>query len=198
MNTALYGFIAWLPTFFVKQGVSVVTSLGYTTAMSLGGPVGAAIGMYLSDRLGRKPGIMAFSAIAIVLGLTYPQMSDPLAIGLVGFALVTSIYVLLAFTWSLYIPELFPTDIRMRGAGFCNTVGRLMTILTPYMVITAFTAFGVLGVVTVLSSLLLLQLIVVGLLGIETKRQPLEALAPENQEALIGMPLESSRARAID
>ena len=155
--------------------------------------------MYLSDRLGRKPGIMGFSAIAIVLGLVYPQMSDPLAIGLVGFALVTSIYVLLAFTWSLYIPELFPTDIRMRGAGFCNTVGRLMTILTPYMVITAFTAYGVLGVVAALSSLLLLQLIVVGLLGIETKRQPLEALAPENQDALVGMPLaDSARIRAID
>ncbi|MDB5362443.1 MAG: major facilitator superfamily 1 [Rhodospirillales bacterium] len=199
MNTALYGFIAWLPTFFVKQGVSVVTSLGYTTAMSLGGPVGAAIGMYLSDRLGRRPGIMVFSAIAIVLGLIYPQMSDPMAIGLVGFALVTSIYVLLAFTWSLYIPELFPTDIRMRGAGFCNTVGRLMTILTPYMVITAFTAYGVLGVVATLSTLLLLQLIVVGLLGIETKRQPLEALAPDGQDALLGMPMaDGSRVRAID
>jgi putative MFS transporter len=187
MNTALYGFIAWLPTFFVKQGQSVVTSLGYTTAMSLGGPIGAAIGMYLSDRLGRKPGIMSFSAVAIVLGLIYPQMTDPLMIGLVGFALVTSIYVLLAFTWSLYIPELFPTDIRMRGAGFCNTVGRLMTIVTPYMVIAAYGAYGVTGVVSALCSLLLLQLIVVGLLGIETKRRPLEALAPESENAVLGM-----------
>jgi MFS transporter, putative metabolite:H+ symporter len=199
MNTALYGFIAWLPTFFVKQGQSVVTSLGYTTAMSLGGPVGAAIGMYLSDRLGRKPGIMSFSAIAIVLGLIYPQMSDPMMIGLVGFALVTSIYVLLSFTWALYIPELFPTDIRMRGAGFCNTVGRLMTIVTPYVVVPVFGAYGVTGVVGALCGLLLLQLVVVGVLGIETKRRPLEALAPENENTMLGLRVaEGSQVRVAD
>jgi len=134
----------------------------------------------------------------VLLGLAYPTMNDPVAIAGVGFLLVTSVYVLLSLTWSLYIPELFPTNIRMRGAGFCNTIGRLMTILTPYIVITAFTAYGVLGVVATLSSLLLLQLIVVGLLGIETKRQPLEALAPDSQDALLGMSVtDGSRVRAI-
>jgi putative MFS transporter len=181
MNTALYGFIAWLPTFFVKQGQTVVSSLGFTAAMSLGGPAGAALGIWLSDWLGRKPGIMIFSALSIVLGLMYPQMADPLAIGIAGFALVTSIYVLLAFTWSLYIPELFPTGIRMRGAGFCNTMGRLMTIITPYIVVAAYNAYGVGGVVGVVDGLLVLQLLVVGLIGIETKKQPLEMLAPEAQ-----------------
>ncbi len=38
------------PAFFVKQGMSVVSSLGFTTLMSLGGPVGALIGMWLGDR----------------------------------------------------------------------------------------------------------------------------------------------------
>jgi MFS transporter, putative metabolite:H+ symporter len=198
MNTALYGFIAWLPTFFVKQGQSVVSSLGYTTAMSLGGPVGAALGMWLADRIGRKPGIMIFSGLAIALGLIYPTMTDPWMIGVVGFALVGTIYVLLAFTWSLYIPELFPTDIRMRGAGFCNTVGRLMTIVTPYLVVEIFNAYGVMGVVTMLSSLMALQIIMVGLLGFETKRRPLEELAPEEADIVAGPVVESRRARAVE
>lgn len=180
MNTALYGLIAWLPTFFVKQGVSVVTSLGFTTAMSLGGPIGSALGMYLSDKLGRKPSIIMFSASAMVLGLVYPHMIDPVAITAVGFGLVMSAYVLVAIAWSLYIPELFPTDIRMRGAGFCNTIGRLMTIVTPYGVVAVFSAYGVNGVVMVIGALLLMQIVVVALFGIETKLRPLEALAPEN------------------
>ena len=178
MNTALYGFIAWLPTFFVKSGHSVVASLGFTTAMSLGGPVGAALGMWLADAIGRKPGIMAFSLLSVALGLAYPTMNDPMALAGVGFLLVTSIYVLLALTWSLYIPELFPTDIRMRGAGFCNTIGRLMTIVTPYLIVFLFGLYGVYGVVAVLCGLLLLQTVVVAAVGIETRRTPLEALAP--------------------
>ncbi len=188
MNTALYGFIAWLPTFFVKSGQSVVSSLGYTTVMSLGGPIGAALGMWLSDTIGRKPGIMAFSVLAIVLGLAYPNMTGAIAIILVGFLLVTSIYILLSFTWSLYIPELFPTDLRMRGAGFCNTVGRLMTIVTPYLIVFLFGLHGVFGVVAVLCGMLLLQTLVVALVGIETRQAPLEALAPGQSGSAVPAP----------
>lgn len=196
MNAGLYGFIAWLPTFFVLEGRSVVTSLAFTTAMSLGGPVGASLGMWLSDRLGRKLGIMAFSAAAIALGVTYPLMEAPAAIAFVGFCLVTTFYVLVALIFALYIPELFPTDIRMRGVGFCGSVGRLTTIVTPYAVIAAYGLYGVMGVVIGLSGLLLLQLIVVATIGLETKRRSLEALAPVTEAlALHGQPLRALEDR---
>ena len=54
-NAAIYGFIAWMPTFFVKQGLSVVTSLGYSTLMSLGGPLGAVIPLVASNVALRLP-----------------------------------------------------------------------------------------------------------------------------------------------
>ena len=44
INTLIYGFITWLPSFFVKQGLSIATSFNFTLIMSLGAPVGAAIG----------------------------------------------------------------------------------------------------------------------------------------------------------
>ncbi len=147
LNTAIYGFIAFLPTFMVKQGMSIVTSLDYTTIMSLGGPVGALIGMWLGDRVGRKPCIVGGSVLAIIFGALYPTINDPALLTLVGFLLVTSVYVLVAIAWGLYVPELFPTEVRMRGAGFCNTAGRLMTILTPQLVVPLFAAFGVAGVI---------------------------------------------------
>ncbi len=37
LNTAVYGFIAFMPTFMVRQGMTIVSSLNYTTLMMLAG-----------------------------------------------------------------------------------------------------------------------------------------------------------------
>lgn len=180
LNTAIYGFIAFLPTFMVRQGISIVTSLNYTTLMSLGGPVGAFVGMWLGDRIGRKRCIIWFSLAALVFGAVYPQVHDTNLLMLVGFLLVTSIYVLVAIAWGLYVPEQFPTEVRMRGAGFCNTAGRMMTILTPQLTVPLFAAFGVAGVIGMVAALLVLQAVMVALFGVETRARPLEALVPRD------------------
>src|SRR6202012_5784496 len=99
--------------------------------MSFGSPVGALLGMWLSDRVGRKPCIIGFSVAAIAFGTIYPHAGSPGMLMLAGFLLIASIYVLVANSWALYVPELFPTEIRLRGAGFCNTIGRLTTVVTP-------------------------------------------------------------------
>ena len=179
INTVIYGFVAWLPTFLVKQGVSIVSSLGFTTLMSLGGPVGAVAGMWLGDHVGRKPVLVGFSLATLVLGFIYPYAPSEGLLVLVGFALVTCVYVMVAVAWGLYVPELFPTEIRMRGAGFCNTMGRLMTIVTPQIVPVIFLRAGVVGVVAMLAALLLIQAIAVAFFGIETRQQSLEALRPQ-------------------
>jgi putative MFS transporter len=177
LNTALYGFVAFLPSFMVRQGLTVASSLNYITLMSFGGPVGAVLGMLLADKLGRKPCIVIFSLAAILFGAIYPQLSDPTLVTLTGFLLVTAIYVMVAIAWGMYVPELFPTAIRMRGAGFCNTLGRFMTILTPQITTFLFATAGIVAVLAFVVSLLLLQAIVVLVLGIETKKIPLEALS---------------------
>jgi MFS transporter, putative metabolite:H+ symporter len=115
----------------------------------------------------------------IVLGFIYPYVPSEALLALVGFALVTCVYIMVAVAWALYVPELFPTEIRMRGAGFCNTMGRLMTIVTPQIVPVIFVRAGVVGVVAMLAALLLIQAIAVAFFGIETRQKPLEALRPE-------------------
>ena len=183
LNTAIYGFIAFLPTFMVKQGMNIVTSLDYTMIMSAGGPVGALIGMWLGDRVGRKPCIIGGAVLAIVFGALYPTMTDAAALTLIGFLLVTSVYVLVAIAWGLYVPELFPTEVRMRGAGFCNTAGRMMTILTPQLTVPLFAAFDVVGVIAMVGALLAFQGLLVAFFGIETKGRSLEALVPAAAKA---------------
>ena len=179
LNTVIYGFIAFLPSFMVRQGLTITTSLNYVTLMSFGGPVGALIGMWLADRIGRRPCMIIFSFAAICFGAIYPNLVDPTYITLDGFALVTSIYVLVGVAWSLYVPELFPTVIRMRGAGFCNTLGRMFTILTPQITTLLYGLAGDTAVVSYVVALLLLQVIVVLAFGVETKQVPLEMLEDE-------------------
>ncbi len=64
VNFCFYGFIGWLPTFLLKQGATITTSLVWTTVMAIGAPVGALIGLSLSDRIGRKPAIIGACLVA--------------------------------------------------------------------------------------------------------------------------------------
>src|SRR3979409_957302 len=38
INTLLYGFVTWLPVFFIKQGRSIATSFGYSLLVAMGAP----------------------------------------------------------------------------------------------------------------------------------------------------------------
>jgi len=52
-NTLIYGFVTWLPTFFVAEGRSIARSFLYSFMMSAGAPVGSAIGAVTADSWGR-------------------------------------------------------------------------------------------------------------------------------------------------
>ena len=176
INTLLYGFVVWLPTFFVRQGLSIATSFGYSFVMALGAPLGSALGALTADRWGRKPTIIGASALAVGLGLIYPLIRDPVTLVVVGFVLTVPIYVLVALLFGIYIPELFPTELRLRGSGICNTFGRGATIVTPFLVVALYQEGGVGGVMNLMVALLVIQIVVVGVFGMEPARRRLEEL----------------------
>ena len=129
-----------------------------------------------ADRWGRKPTIIGASAAAILFGILYPMTLDPVLLPLVGFGLTVPIYVLVALLFGIYIPELFPTEVRLRASGLCNTVGRGATIVTPFLVVTLFEAYGIAGVTGLMIGLLALQIVAVALFGVEPRSQSLESL----------------------
>jgi MFS transporter, putative metabolite:H+ symporter len=176
INTILYGFVTWLPTFFVKDGRDIVKSMTFTALMTLGAPIGSAIGAYTSDFWGRKPTILGASIAAMALGALYPFMRSPLALVSTGFLLIIPIYVLVSLLFAIYVPELFPTEVRLRASGICNAIGRSASIVTPWVVVMLFQRYDVAGVLGLMISLLALQVVVVGTLGIEPKRLSLEAV----------------------
>jgi len=173
----LYGFLAWLPTFFVKQGYSIASTFAWTTAMSAGGPVGALVGMWLADRIGRRTGVIAATLSAALFSAVYPFVGDGWLLMAIGFSLVGSLYVMIAIGYALYVPELFPTAYRLRGTGLCATAGRLTTSLVQFPIVALFGWRGVGGVVALLVVLLLFQAVVFQLFAIETKDKTLEEIA---------------------
>lgn len=176
---SLYGFITWLPTFFVRQGFTVVASIQWTLVMSLGAPFGAIVGLYLADHAGRRRTIAIVALLAALAGMLFPNVGSGIGLMIVGFCLFTAIYILLTVAFAIHIPEMFPTHLRMRGTGVCSTVGRLTTAFVQYAIISLFAWGGLTAVVGALSGLLLLLSLTIVLFGIETAQRSLEDISSD-------------------
>jgi putative MFS transporter len=179
VNTLIFGFVTWLPTFFVQSGRSILSSLTASLIMSLGAPLGSGIGAVTADFWGRKPTILGASLLTIVIGGIYPFVTDTSRLLTVGFLLMIPVYVLVTLLFAIYIPELFPTEVRMRASGICNTFGRGATIVTPFAVVALFRAYQVAGVLAFLILLLIVQILVVGIFGVEPRKRRLEEIDKE-------------------
>ena len=90
------------------------------------------------------------------------------------------IHVCLLRVGGLYIPELWPTHLRLRGSGFVNAVGRIVAVFTPYGVAALLTHYGSITVFMVLGVMLLLCALVLSIFGIETRKVSLEEISEVN------------------
>jgi putative MFS transporter len=173
-----YSLSAWLPTFFVSQGMSVAHSLFFNAAMMAGWIAGPLLLIFISDRIGRRWGLVMFGVLCAVFASTYPFVRLPHLIVMCGFLLVSavSIFSNLALGGS---PELFPTEYRFRGGGFAQMIGRVGLIGSPFIVLSLFARFGIAGVVLTIAAGYLAVALLMAVAGIETNQQSLEALEPE-------------------
>jgi len=103
-------------------------------------------------------------------------MHEATALLTVGFLLVVAIYVQVAILFGVYTPELFPTEVRLRANGICNTIGRAATIVSPFIVLALFRNYGVTGVLGLMIGLLIVHIIVLAVWGIEPVNRGLEEL----------------------
>lgn len=179
VNTLIYGFVTWLPTFFVAEGRSIASSLVYALLMSMGAPLGSAIGAFTADSWGRRPTIVGASVLTIVIGSIYPLATNNTLLLITGFLLIIPIYVQVTLLFAIYVPELFPTEVRMRASGICNTVGRAATVITPFVVVRLFKSYEMRGVLGLMIGLLIVEIVVVVLFGIEPRKRRLEEIGRE-------------------
>src|SRR6201984_79432 len=75
INTLIFGFVLFLPQFFLRQGLTLNNSLAYTGVLSAGSLVGCALGAYTSDAVGRRLSIIGASIVTIVAGYIYARFN---------------------------------------------------------------------------------------------------------------------------
>jgi MFS transporter, putative metabolite:H+ symporter len=180
VNTLIFGFVTWLPQFFVQQGLTITRSFEYTLVLAVASPAGCALGAVCADSIGRRMSIIGASIATIVLGAIYATFTGataPAPVLGVGFLLVLAIYVQVAILFGVYTPELFPTEVRLRANGICNTLGRAATIVSPFIVLTLVTRYGMPGVLGLMIGLVIVQIVVVWTWGVESRQRGLEEVA---------------------
>jgi putative MFS transporter len=97
--------------------------------------------------------------------------------------LIAAIYVQTAILFGVYTPELFPTEVRLRANGVCNTLGRLATVFSPFVVGYLMQTYQLPGVIGLMIALVVVQIAVVWLWGVEPRQRALEAVASAPQSA---------------
>jgi putative MFS transporter len=105
--------------------------------------------------------------------------SDPVTVLSVGAVLIVAIYIQTALLFDVNTPELFPTEIRLRANGICNTLGRAATVVSPFVVGFLMVNYALPGVIWLMIGLVVVQIVAVYFWGVEPARRSLEGLDPK-------------------
>ena len=130
---------------------------------------------FLADVVGRRPTVSLFSLGTVAAGLTLylalPAYDPwyPVVLPIFGF------FVIGVFSgYAVYLPELFPTQIRSTAVGFCTGSARIITSFGPLVAGLLVGAFGgSFNRVTAVMTCFALLSIIAMYLGRETKGDPL-------------------------
>jgi MFS transporter, putative metabolite:H+ symporter len=171
-----YGFNNWVPSLLIKQGITVSTSLGYTTLIALAAPVGPLVGFFLGDRLERKWIIVASAGAILACGLIFGQAHDSALIIAMGVALTLAANIM-SFSFHAYQQELFPTGIRARAAGFVYSWSRLSVIFSSFIIAFVLERAGALGVFVFIAAAMGLVMATIGVFGPRTTNLALETIS---------------------
>lgn len=172
-----YAFQAWVPTYLVKAGHPISTTLAFTFLMQLGAIPGNLLGGWLGDRFGRRKTLAVNFILLGLLGIPYSYPANDVELVIVGFVWVTIANIMITSSIASYVPEVFPTDVRMQGSAFANAVSRAGTVVSPYAVTALFLGFGPPGVFLASFAMFIVGAIVVVVVGFETNNRSLEEIA---------------------
>jgi len=130
-----YALSVWLPTFLkTERHLSSLNTGSYLLIHILGAFVGFIVGAYLADAIGRKRTFMLSalgSVLCLVIYLAAP-ISDS-AMLLLGAPLGFILYMMFS-AMGPFMTELYPTEVRGAGQGFCYNSGRAIGALFPTLV----------------------------------------------------------------
>lgn len=134
MLGAYYSVTTWLPTFLeTERHLSTTDRTGYLMMVIAGSIAGYWVSAWVSDGMGRRRSFILFACCAAVLILIYLRMPVSGGMLLIGFPLgffAMGIFACMGACFS----ELFPSNVRGSGQGFCYSVGRAIGAACPALI----------------------------------------------------------------
>lgn len=175
-TVGFYGFANWVPTLLIKQGITVTTSLGYSSVIALAAPVGPIIGLFIADKFERKTVIVAMAGLVIICGLWFSQTTTALLLICLGVGLTLGSNIM-SYSFHAYQAELFPTSFRARAVGFVYSWSRFSAIFTAFLIAAVLKEFGVTGVFIFIAVAMVIVMLAIGMMGPRTKGLELEKIS---------------------
>lgn len=183
---AYMSMAVWLPTIFMDVfHFSLNTSLKYTLAASVCGLLGRFLGVYLIEKIGRRPSItsgLIMTGLSLILfGYTKnPSVLLVVAMSLYFFYDGVSVCIM------AYVPELFPTSVRLKANALCAATAQLVAATSPILAGYLMNANQFQAIFWVYAATLLIPMLVFLIMGKETKGKGLEELT--NNTDMISSP----------
>jgi len=138
-----YAITTWLPTFLrTERNITVVSSLSYLLIVTVGSFFGYVVSAYLNDAIGRRLNFIMFAIGSglIVFGYTHLPVSNEWMMVL-GFPLGFFASGIFSGMGPL-MTEMYPTEVRAAGQGFCYNAGRGVAAFFPALVGSAAATLG--------------------------------------------------------
>lgn len=169
MLIGLWGMFSWIPTWVQsllgtadgqdERGIAMML-------LGAGGLAGGFTSGWVSNALGvRKAMIFCFSGCIVMSVLLFGLNSSFSTVIFAELALLSFFFGISQGLLSIYIPQLFPVNIRGTFTGICFNVGRIITAIAIFFVgylvtffhgygntLLAFAAIFVIGIITMLFS----------------------------------------------
>jgi MFS family permease len=143
MLIGLWAIFSWIPT-WIQNLISVgdgQKQRGLSMMMlGMGGLTGGFLSGWLTNAIGaRRSMLICFSVLSFVLFKTNSSFSNVIYVEIAVMALFFGVS---QGVLSVYIPNLFPVNIRGTATGFCFNTGRLVTAVAVLFVGVLVSALG--------------------------------------------------------
>ncbi|WP_042416058.1 MFS transporter [Comamonas aquatica] len=172
-NFGYYGIMIWMPSFLSKQlDFSLTKSSMWTAVTIVGMMAGIWIFGQLADRIGRKPSFLLFQLGAVIMVLTYAQLSDPIAMLWAGAVLGMFVNGMMG-GYGAVMSEAYPTEARATAQNVLFNIGRGVGGLGPVVVGAVAMGYGFQMAIALLAAIYVIDMIATAVLIPELKGKEL-------------------------
>lgn len=171
-----YGLTTWLGALLQAKGFPITKSVFYTILISLAGIPGFLVSAWLVESWGRKATLVMNLLCGAIACHFYGSAADQTQLIIAGLCMQFFLFGMWSALYA-YTPELYPTHVRATGTGFASAIGRIGSLIGPYVIGVILPAAGQSGVFALGAGAFVVAALAVLLLGEETRGRTLESIS---------------------